>query len=153
MLLVCLERPHPETWKILKPILSHDDFEIEYPYVDKIEGVGTKTIKIVVRGWPACIFCSARNESNWPEWPEIQSRFMISSTNVIQKKYCKGNQLIGQRYGLPRSVQQTLIVSDKDVEIAKKCVTQLLSILKEGKETNQQIWIPYREYLVDGLPA
>jgi hypothetical protein len=153
MLLACLEPPHPETWKIIKPILSHDDYEIEYPYVDKIEGVGTKTIKIVTRGWPACIFCSAKNESNWPEWPEIQSRFLISSTNMVQEKYYQGNQLISQRYGLPRSVQQTLIVSDRDKEIARKCVSQLLKRLKEGKEINQQVWIPYYQYLAESLPA
>jgi hypothetical protein len=28
-----LEPPHPETWNILKPILSHDLYEIEHPYV------------------------------------------------------------------------------------------------------------------------
>ena len=154
MLLVCLEPPHPETWKILKPILSHDNFEIEYPYVDKIEGVGTKTIKIVTRGWPACIFCSAKNESDWPEWPEIQSRFLISSTNMIQQKYVQGNQIIGQRYGLPKSVQQTVIVSDHDKEVARMCVRQLLNVLKDGKENNnQQVWIPYYEYLSKSLPA
>jgi hypothetical protein len=32
-LFVFLEPPHPETWVILKPILSHDKYEIEHSCV------------------------------------------------------------------------------------------------------------------------
>jgi hypothetical protein len=78
---------------------------------------------------------------------------MISSTNMIQEKYVQGNQIISQRYGLPRSVQETLIVSDMDKEIARLCVKQLLKILKEGKEKNQHVWMPYYQYLAESLPA
>jgi hypothetical protein len=39
---VFLEPPHRETWAILKPILSHDDFEIEHPYVYEVEGMGSR---------------------------------------------------------------------------------------------------------------
>jgi hypothetical protein len=64
-ILLFLEPPHYELWNLIKPILSHDDKEIEYPYVDRIEGVGLVVKRIVVSGWPACIFCSARDESSW----------------------------------------------------------------------------------------
>jgi len=57
---VFLEPPHTETWAILKPILSHDDFEIEHPYVYEVQGMGFKVKKVVTRGWPACIFCLQR---------------------------------------------------------------------------------------------
>jgi hypothetical protein len=84
---VFLEPPHSETWTILKPILSHDDLEIEHPYVYEVQGTGFKVKKVVTREWPACIFCSAKNESNWPAWPEIQCRFLITSPNMVQEKY------------------------------------------------------------------
>lgn len=58
-----IEPPHPETWNILKPILSHDLYEIEHPYVFRVEGHGFKVKNIVTRGWPSCIFCSAKNET------------------------------------------------------------------------------------------
>ncbi|HSA75179.1 MAG TPA: hypothetical protein VLE21_03220, partial [Candidatus Nitrosocosmicus sp.] len=58
MILVFLEPPHPDTWNILKPILSHDTLEIEHPYVYKTETKGLEVKHIVTRGWPACIFCS-----------------------------------------------------------------------------------------------
>jgi hypothetical protein len=80
-ILLFLEPPHRELWNLIKPILSHDDKEIEFPYVDRIEGIGLVVKRIVVQGWPACIFCSARDESSWQVWPEIESRFLIVSPN------------------------------------------------------------------------
>ncbi len=58
-ILVFLEPPHQEVWNILKPIISHDYWEMEHPYVD----TDLKTKNVVTRGWPVCIFCSARDES------------------------------------------------------------------------------------------
>ena len=44
-ILVFLEPPDKEVWAILKPILSHDSFEIEFPFVDKNERDGLYTKK------------------------------------------------------------------------------------------------------------
>ena len=83
---VFLEPPARETWAILKPILSHDDFEIEHPYVYEVQGMGFAVKKVVTRGWPACIFCSAKNESDWPAWPEIQNlRHWLMCTRICQE--------------------------------------------------------------------
>ena len=43
--------------------------------VKKVEGMGFSVKKVVTRAWPACIFCSAKDESKWPEWPEIAADF------------------------------------------------------------------------------
>jgi hypothetical protein len=150
-----------ETWTvamrcILKPILSHDDYEIEHPYVYEVEGMGFKVKKVVTRGWPACIFCSAKNESKWPVWPEVQSRFLITSPNMGPTKYLEGNMLTAQIMGLPSLAQQTLIVSDKEVEIAKKCLIHLIQQMKKFaiNETNlAPVWIPYSQILANILPA
>src|SRR2546428_10183002 len=86
-ILVFLEPPHHELWNLLKPILSHDSYYIEHPYVDRTDHGGFEVKKIVTEGWPACIFCSAKDESDWPVWPEIVTRFLLTSPNMIQKKY------------------------------------------------------------------
>ncbi len=152
--LVFLEPPHKETWSILKPILSHDDYEIEHPYVYEVEGMGFKVKKVVTRGWPACIFCSAKNESNWPEWPEIQSRFLITSPNMVSQKYLEGNILIAQQAGLPKLLQRHLIVSDEDVDLAKRCILYLTQQLKEKSEKNTtKVWMPFARTLARILPA
>ncbi|MGB8033299.1 MAG: hypothetical protein WCF03_05705, partial [Nitrososphaeraceae archaeon] len=161
-LLVFLEPPHKDTWPILKPILSHDDFEIEHPYVYDMPGMGFKVKKVVTRGWPACIFCSAKNESNWPEWPEIASRFLITSPNMTTKIYLEGNRLIAQRMGLPMLMQQALIVSDHDVQLSKKCVLYLIQQIKKfsalrnsnnTKNHNNSTWVPFGPTLAEILPS
>src|SRR5215471_18730420 len=151
---VFLEPPHHETWAILKPILSHDDLEIEHPYVYEVLGTGFNVKKVVTRGWPACIFCSAKNESNWPAWPEIQSRFLVTSPNMVQEKYLDGNILIAQKMGLPNLLQQSIIVSNSQAELASKCVLYILEQIRQrnSKDTNP-VWIPYAQILAQILPA
>ena len=149
-IIVFLEPPHPELWDLIKPILSHDTPEIEFPFVNTtaVEGIITK--KVVVRGWPACIFCSAKDESNWPTWPEIVSRFLITSPNMIREKYEESNLLIAQRKSLPSFIQQQIIVSDTDIELAKQCVIYLIQQLRNN---HNQVWIPYGEILGEALKA
>jgi hypothetical protein len=149
-LLVFLEPPQNEVWELIKPILSHDKEEIEYPFVNTtaIEGILTK--KVVVRGWPACIFCTAKDESNWPSWPEIMSRFLITSPNMIRVKYEESNSLIAQRKSLPSFIQQQIIVSDKEIKLAKQYVDYLI---KQLRNDHAELWIPYGEILGEALKA
>jgi hypothetical protein len=157
-ILIFLEPPHHELWTILKPILSHDTIEISYPYVEKNDRGQFITRNVVVRGWPACIFCSAKDESQWKIWPEIQSRFLITSPNMNKEKVHDGNLLIAQRKGLPNSMQQQIIVSDKELELARKAVSFLRSwitklFMTNGTDYNHAnaVWIPYGEILSSRL--
>jgi hypothetical protein len=157
--LVFLEPPQHDLWNLLKPILSHDSKEIEFPYVDKTER-GLIPRRVIVRGWPSCIFCSARDESNWPVWPEIQSRFLITSPNMIPEKYHESNLLIAQRKGLPALVQQKIIVSNEDIRLAKSSILYLKQEIKKLStdinnydNNNNPVWIPYLQYLAEVLPS
>jgi hypothetical protein len=159
-ILVFLEPPHPEVWNILKPIISHDHWEMEHPYVD----TDLKTKNVVTRGWPVCIFCSARDESKWDIWPEIQSRFIMISPNMSKQKYAVANVLTFEKLGLPDFVQDQIIVSNKEIEMAQKCILLLRERIRRlcrlphnfeefnYKPTNP-VWIPYYEYLAKSLPA
>lgn len=151
IILVFLEPPHPETWNILKPILSHDALEIEHPYVYKTETRGLEVKHIVTRGWPACIFCSARDDSSWSMWPEIQSRFFIASPNMVKQKYQDSNALIAQRKGLPSVIQEQLVISNKETETAKDCILLLIEELLSNYKNN--VWIPFYSILSDSLPS
>jgi hypothetical protein len=163
-ILVFLEPPHPQTWEILKAILSHDSWEIEHPFVDKTEYAGTQVKRTVTSGWPVCIFCSAKDESKWEVWPEIQSRCFITSPNMCVEKYQESNLLTAQRMSLPNDIQQEVIVSDKDIELAQQCVLyirQEISRLTENEQkenTNHNkksnhVWVPYGSILGEVLPA
>ena len=80
--------------------------------------MGFKVKKIVTRGWPSCIFASARDESQWKIWPEIQSRFLVISPNIIPEKVREGNILISQRKSLPRRIKEKIIVSSLEEDIS-----------------------------------
>jgi len=147
---------------MLKPILSHDSYHIEYPYVDKNDKEGIFVKRVVMQGYPACIFCTARDESYWHDWDEIVSRFLISSPTMNTLKYQQSNMLIAIKNGLPGCIQQDLVISDEEVELARECykyvrdeMRQLTSITiaSDIKRESNLIWIPYSDYLAEALPA
>ena len=159
-ILVFLEPPHQDIWNILKPILSHDQWEMEHPYVD----TDLRTKNVVTRGWPVCIFCTARDESKWDIWPEIQSRFITISPNISKEKYEEVNVLTFQKLGLPDFVQDKNILSKKEEEIARKCILLLKKRIKRlcilpdefverRYSPKNPVWIPYQDYLGKSLPA
>jgi hypothetical protein len=152
--LIFLEPPHQELWSLLKPILSHDYWEMEHPFVDKIAGGGLEVKRVITRGFPACIFCSARDESKWEMWEEIESRFMPASPNMVKPKYEAGNKLIAQRKGLPRGVKQQIIISDEAKELGKKSFLYLKHQIQQyTSTTDSPVWIPFGERLAEILPA
>jgi hypothetical protein len=159
-ILLFLEPPQKELWNLIKPILSHDKVEITYDYVDRTEKGGLLTRRVIVRGYPACIFCSAKDESKWEVWDEIQSRFLITSPNMNQDKVHDGNVLIAQRKGLPNAIQQQVIVSDKERILAKKSVSFLKGWMHRLFQSNMldydhpnAVWIPYNYILADALKS
>ncbi len=156
-ILVFLEPPQFELWNLLKPILSHDKKEIEFPFVDKTSHSNAETKDVVVRGYPACIFCSAKDESKWEIWNEIKSRILVTSPNMVTKKYQESNKLISQNKGLPNLIQQQIIISDEEIEDTKNCVLIIKQKIQELKSNNKNgkisLWIPYYELLQKELPA
>ena len=151
--LIFLEPPHPELWNLLKPILSHDSYEMEHPFVEKVGGGAMQVKRVITRGWPACIFCSSKDESKWDMWPEIESRFMIQSPNTVQAKFHAGNKLIAQRKGLPRAVKQQVIISDFEKALGQKCFLYLKHQIQQATATTDSpVWIPFGELLAEFLP-
>ena len=163
--LVFLEPPQRELWNLLKPILSHDTEEIEYPYVDRNDSTGFVTKRVVVKGYPACIFCSAKDESSWQVWEEIASRFLITSPNMNKTKYEEANMLIAQRKSLPATILQKIIISDEEVQLARDCyryVKQNIQQLRDDQNVDDEplsvgasysVWIPYGLILAEALPS
>lgn len=156
-ILVFLEPPQHELWNLLKPILSHDKKEIEFPFVDKTAKSNAETKDVVVRGFPACIFCSAKDESKWEIWNEIKSRILVTSPNMIQQKYRDSNKLIAESKGFPNLIQQQIIISDNEIETTKNCILLIKQKINELKSSNKNrkisLWIPFSDLLQKELPA
>jgi hypothetical protein len=155
-ILVFLEPPDKELWNTLKSILSHDSLDIEFPFVNKNERDGLQTKNVVVRGWPSCIFCSAKDESKWDVWPEIKSRFLISSPNMIVQKYQESTKLIAKSKGLPNLIQEQIIVSEKEIDLAKECILAVKQNIEKLRNSNKKkisVWIPFYDLLQQELPS
>jgi hypothetical protein len=163
-ILVFLEPPNIELWNGLKPVLSHDRPEIEFPFTNRTEKLGIETKKVVVRGAPVCIFCSAKDESKSEWWEEIENRFFITSPNTNEEKFYLANELTANRKGLPRQLKKRLLVQTSDEILAKKCVEytkqQILKLSKShlkpnevGNDLEDSVWIPYKDELVKFLPS
>lgn len=100
-ILVFLEPPEGRLWAALKPLLSHDSLESVYATVDKTSAGSQRSRKILLHGWPACIFASARNEDQWDMWAEIKTRFNVVGPRMGAEKYAAANRLTSRLYGMP----------------------------------------------------
>lgn len=58
-ILIFLEQPNPKLQENLRPLLSHDKKEIPYKITDKNQKGSNRAKNILIRGFPATIFCSA----------------------------------------------------------------------------------------------
>jgi hypothetical protein len=101
-ILVFLEPPNFSFWKAFQPLLSHDKKETIYQSVEKRGQGKLRAMKVLLRGWPACIMASAKNEEKWSIWPEIHSRFVMASPNVTSEKMKEANLLTAKLKGLPK---------------------------------------------------
>jgi len=96
--LLFLEPPHPDTWTRLKPILSHDKDEIWFRITDKTKGGQLRTVKSIVRGWPAVIQCAAVSGYKGGEY---SSRFLTSTPEISKGKTGEASGKTAMRYQKP----------------------------------------------------
>jgi len=81
-LLIFLDMPHPGLLERLRPLLSHDEKQIESRITDKNEKHGMRTKIVVVTGFPTVMFCSANETLNEQE----KTRLLILSPEKSQEK-------------------------------------------------------------------
>lgn len=150
-ILLFLDNPNPQTYEVLKPILSHDSEEIIYKTT---KGDGSLNVKeTVIKGWPATIVCSAKNEAKNEVWPEIETRFFMTSPNPDITKYKAANNLTMLKHGLPEWSDK---IYDNPIEKkwAKSHVLNIINSLKSKFETsNNPIWGPHYQILSDIFPS
>jgi hypothetical protein len=129
-IIIFLDEPEYHTLMMLKPLLSHDRYEIEYKFV----GENLQTITAILRGFPACVFCSVK--SKYTE--EFTSRWYTASPEVSQQKYREAISLMGKQESHPEKYKK-----DKDFQTWKKA----FNILKTGGRWKAVI--PYAEKLAE----
>ena len=147
-ILIFLDNPRPDTYEMLKPILSHDKKEISYKTT---KGDGSLTVKdTIVKGWPATIICSAKNESKNEVWQEIASREFILSPNTDVSKYRSANKLTSVKFGLPSVFTENI----DEKEVIKFFVErQRETLQKLCKNGNNPVMNLFAEKMAELFPS
>jgi hypothetical protein len=96
-ILVFLEAPDPETFKMLYPILSHDTERIEYRFTDKTSKGSLRTVKVVIEGFFAAIFLTT--ERYYME--EFSTRCFTVTPETSKEKIEEANKLTNLKASLP----------------------------------------------------
>jgi hypothetical protein len=81
-ILIFLDQPHTQLLERLRPVLSHDKKEINLKITDKSQKFGLKTKNVLLRGFPAVIFCTAGLKIDEQE----ATRFLLLSPETNQEK-------------------------------------------------------------------
>lgn len=85
-IIIFLDQPHNDLLARLRPILSHDKPEIMNKITDKSQKMGLRTKTILIKGFPAVIFCSAGVKIDEQEG----TRFILLSPETSQEKLREG---------------------------------------------------------------
>lgn len=155
-ILVFLDTPSSEIFEALMPLLSHDQYEVEYQFVDTSNRTGLKTRTNVLRGWPSVIFAQAIDYTRHPRYQEIQRRFMVTNPKMDTEKYKSAVDSIIDKNCLPDLVYQQKVVSDGEKSKAKEIILNLKddllsdsSTIKPGKNN---IHVPFIHLLKKLIP-
>lgn len=96
-ILVFLEVPEYNTFQMLRPILSHDKMEIEYRFVDRTGAGQLRTMRVIIRGWPATIFLTL--DRKYME--ELSTRSFSATPENSEEKIKSANELTNEKVSLP----------------------------------------------------
>jgi hypothetical protein len=97
-ILVFLDQPHFQLLEKLRPLLSHDQKELQYKITDKSQKHGLRTKNVIVRGYPSVIFCTTNSNPDEQE----KTRMFQLSPEVDQDKLRETIELIALRKGDPQ---------------------------------------------------
>lgn len=128
-----------ELFESLKTTMSHDQQNIRSFSVNKSKSGTMKGQKFIIRGFPAIIYCSAKDEQKKDETNEINTRFNTISLNASRVKYRKMLNLEAIRSSLPDSIYQEEVISDDEIEQLKQQILQVI----EQIQNSEKITNPY----------
>jgi len=127
-ILVFLEAPNPETFNKLRPVLSHDVWEISYKFTDKTsKGGPLQTVHVIIRGWPATVFCSTSERFV----QDLATRSFTFTPETTEAKYKDANILTGSKIAFPWKFEQnqTLRLLQGYIAFFKNYMKELQAII------------------------
>ena len=136
------------------PLLSHDEYEVEYEYVDTNNGI--KTRSNILRGWPAVVIAQALDYSKSPRFQEYQRRFITTNPTMSKEKFDEAIDLILNKSSVPDLIYQHKVVSDyqkdKAREIIKGLKEQIHAICSDLEPGKNNVIIPFDDLIRQSIP-
>jgi hypothetical protein len=155
-ILVFLDTPSAEMFEALMSLLSHDQYEVEYQFVDTSNRTGLKTRTNVLMGWPSVIFAQAIDYTRHPRYQEIQRRFVVTNPRMDVEKYQNAVEHIIDKNCYPDFVYQQKVVSDEEKDKAKEIILNikddLLLVSSTTKPGKNNVLIPFTHLLKKQMP-
>jgi predicted transcriptional regulator len=131
-ILVFLEAPEFETFRMLYPILSHDTERIEYRFTDKSAKGPLRTVKVVIEGWPATIFLTT--DRKYME--ELSTRSFTATPEGSREKILEANKLTNLKVSFPWQFSE----ETEETKCIKSLIESLKRQLLDGKS---DVLIPF----------
>ena len=162
IIIVFLDNPHQETMNRLRPILSHDTWEILYKVTDRrSKGARLEQMKTKLVGWPSAIAAITKGHSDKDVWDQMISRFITVSPKQNKTKYREATKLSALKHGLPQPMIDRLLHEER-FEWARKAIEKIWNRLSELRDEARDLtrskspnmyWIPFYEHIGDNFPA
>jgi len=160
-ILFFMDNPNQETLNRLRPILSHDTWEISYKFTDRRKGGPLQTMHVKVRGWPAALAALTKGSKDVDTWEQLVSRFTTISPKQSREKYREAVRLVAMKRGLPEPVLNEALSLSR-FEWARKAIGIVITRLKlirekartaTGKPNPNIFWIPFYRHIGEEFPA
>ncbi len=139
-IIVFLEIPRIEIFQTLRPILSHDRYETTFKITDKTSSGRLQTKTVVIRGWPATIFCTS--DRKYIE--DLATRSFTVTPETTVKKIKAANQLTALKKSRP-----WLFAEDEDLRYVSSYVSKIREKMMNGFE----VVVPYADALSEIYPS
>lgn len=138
-----------QLFESLKTTLSHDREYNKMWTANKSSQGKISTSGIVFKGWPAVIYCSAKDEIAQDKTDEINTRFVTITIKGTKEKY--RDMLKVKSYGasLPNSIYQKRILSDDAVNLVKDRIQAVIDNIQKYSEEKNPIVNFYGDAIAD----
>lgn len=136
-------------WEALKTTLSHDREYNKSFTVNKSSMGKSGTSKIVYKGWPAIIYCSAKDEISQDKTDEINTRFNTISIKGSAEKYKKMLNIKTLKTNLPKSFYSKKIISDEEKNRVKLHIELVIENMLRYTKNKPPIINFYAEAIAD----
>ena len=130
-------------WESLKTTLSHDDEIRKDITTNKINGKN-QLQQTVYKGYPAVIYCSAKDEISKDQTDEMNTRFNTVSIKASPKKYKKILNLVLQNDDPTQEV-----ISQDEIKETKSKIETII----ENIQVFHGVFNPFMQNMVDNFPS